>query len=413
MGIILFILFVLTIIILSAIISSSEAAILSISYTKAKELVGHSKGIQKKRANNLVLVKENLQKYITTIVVLNNIINIVGSIYVGVMASIIFGASYLGIVSGILTFLIIMFSEIIPKIYGEKHCEKISLLIVGTLIFLTNILTPIIYLLNSISSFFIKKKDGNSISEGEIREMALLGEQEGTINQYESDVINNVFKMNDIEVYDVMLPKIDVVTIDENLSYEKIINIAKKTGFTRFPITDDSGEYIGIINVKDLFKYHKTEKKFSINKIIRPIIFIPETMKILTLQEKFKKERSHFAAIVNEHGDVTGIVTLEDILEELLGDIEDEFDKVADKQIKKIKDNIYHIMGNCDIEDLFERFNININLENEDFTTLNGFLTYKLERIPKVNSKVKIDNFTFRVIKASKRKVLEVELLIK
>ncbi len=413
MEIILFILFVLLIIVLSGIISGSEAAILSISYTKAKEIATNSTGILEKKANKLLLVKENLQKYITTIVVLNNIVNIVGSIYVGVLASTLFGEIYLGLISGVLTFFIIIFSEIIPKIYGENHSEKISLNIVGTLIFVTSIFSPIIFLLNKISSFFVKGKAGNSISEGEIREMAILGEQEGSINQYESDVINNVFKMDDIDVYDIMVPKTDVITISEDISYIEMIKLAQKTGFTRFPVTDDNGNFIGIINVKDLFKYHGRENKFLVSKITRPIFFVPETMKIFTMQEKFKKEKTHLAAIVNEHGDVTGIITLEDILEELLGDIEDEFDKAETIQIKKIKENQYHLTGNVDLDDLTEKFDIEFEIGDEDLTTLNGFLTYRLERIPKVNSKVKLDKVIFRVIKASKTKVLEVEMILK
>jgi len=412
MGIVLFIVLVLLIIISSALISGSEAAILSISYTKAKEILSGSSDKNKKKAEKLLLIKDNLQNYITTIVVLNNLVNIVGSIYIGVLASNIFGDIYLGLVSAVLTFFIIMFSEIIPKVYGELHSEKISLFISPILIFLTNIFTPIIWILNKISSFFIKSKVSNSVSEGEIREMALLGEKEGSINTYESDVINNVFKMDDIEVYDIMVPKNEIDSLDENASYEDLIILSQKTGFTRFPITKD-GEVIGIINVKDLFKYYGREDKFSISKILRPIFYIPENMKIFDLEQKFKKEKTHMAAIVNEHGDLTGIVTLEDIIEELIGDIEDEFDKEEKSLIKKVDENKYIVLANIDFSDLIEELNLNIKRdENDDYTTLNGFLMDKLGKIPRVNNKVKINDISFRVIKASKKKSIEIEIKI-
>lgn len=403
---------VVVIIILSGIISGSEAALLSISYTKAKEIENNIPKNKKNQAKALIIIKENIQKYITTIVVLNNIVNIVGSIYLGVLASKIFGEIYLGVISGVLTFLIIMFSEIIPKVYGENHCNKISLIIAKPLIFLTKILSPITSILNYITKIFIKEKNKNSISEGEIKEMALLGEKEGSINTYESAVINNIFKMDDIEVYDIMIPKNEVIIISEDTTYENIIKTTKESGFTRFPISKDE-EIIGIINVKDLFRYHLKENKFSIEKILRPIIYAPETMKIFSLQEKLKKEKTHMAIIVNEHGDFTGIITLEDIIEEVLGEIEDEFDKEEKPLIKKISDKKYIIAANMDINDFEEKFNIDLKVETEDFTTINGYIIYKLDKIPKVNNKIKEEKFNLRVIKASKKKVLEVELILK
>lgn len=410
MEIILFIAFIVAIIVASAIISGSEAALLSVSYTKAKE-IANEKPI-KPRAKYLLKIKEDLQKYIATIVVLNNIINIVGSIYVGVIGVRIFGEVYLGVVSALLTFLIIMFSEIIPKIYGEKHSLGISLAISSPLIFLTTILSPIIYILNTISGFFITKGEMSSISEGEIKEMATLGMEEGSINSYERDVIKNVFKMDNIEAYAIMIPKNETTVLSLHSTIDEIVETTQKTGFTRFPISKDS-EIIGMINVKDLFRYYGKEQNFAISKILRPVFYAPETMKIFLLQERLKVEKSHMAAIVNEHGDFTGIVTLEDIIEELVGEIVDEFDKVEDSLSKKISDTTYHVQANIDIETLNSEFKLEIDQSHEDFTNLNGYLSSHFGKIPKVNDKIKTPRYTLRVIKANKKKVLEVELLLK
>jgi CBS domain containing-hemolysin-like protein len=410
MEIVIFVLLILSILIGSAIASGSEAAILSISYPKVKELANNSKS---NAAKKLLYIKENLQDYITTIVVLNNFINIVGSMYVGVLASIIFGEVYLGIVSGILTFLIILFSEIIPKVYGDAHSEKIALFIAIPLYYLAIILKPIVVFLNFLVNFFVKTKKHNQISEGEIKEMALLGEKEGSINSYESDMIRNVFEMDDTTVYDIMVPKNEVVVIKENANYNQIINIAQKSGFTRFPIiSENDGEVIGIINIKDMLKYHNREDKFSISKILRPTFFVPESMKIYDLQERFKKERTHMAIIVNEHGDFVGIVTLEDIIEELLGEIEDEFDKEEKSPIVKITENKYHIDASADLRYINEKLGIDLFDEDAEYSTLNGFIIYKFGKIPKVNDKMKFEKFSIRIIKASKKKVLEAELIL-
>jgi len=410
MEIILFVAFIVAIIVSSAIVSGSEAALLSVSYTKAKE-IANEKPINP-RAAHLLTIKEDLQKYIATIVVLNNIINIVGSIYVGVIGVRIFGEVYLGVVSALLTFLIIMFSEIIPKIFGEKHSLGIALAVSRPLIFLTTLLSPIIYILNTISGFFISKGEMSSISEGEIKEMATLGMEEGSINSYERDVIKNVFKMDNIEAYAIMIPKNETTVLSLHSTIDEIIETTQQTGFTRFPISKDN-EIIGMINVKDLFRYYGKEQNFAISKILRPIFYAPATMKIFLLQERLKVEKSHMAAIVNEHGDFIGIVTLEDIIEELVGEIVDEFDKVEDSLSKKISDTMYHIQANIDIETLNKEFNLGIDQSHEDYTNLNGYLSSHFGKIPKVNDKIKAPKYTLRVIKANKKKVLVVELLLK
>jgi CBS domain containing-hemolysin-like protein len=256
MGLTLLIILISTILILSGLASGSEAALLSVSYAKVKELENSSKKLIKIKAKQLIKIKDDLQKYISTIVILNNIINIVGSIYVGLIATKVLGETYLGIISGILTFLIIIFSEIIPKIYGEKYSKEISLNIATPLIFIASIFSPILFIINKITTTFVKENHENNISEGEIKEMAALGEKEGSVNAYENDVINNVFKMDDIEVYDIMIPKNQVQTIDMTMNFDEIVKLASETGNTRFPVIKE-GEIIGLINAKDLFKFYK------------------------------------------------------------------------------------------------------------------------------------------------------------
>ncbi len=408
MEIVTFILFSITIILLSAFISGSEAAILSVSYGKIKSIYETTKNKkEKEKAKQLLEIKENIRKYITTIVILNNIINIIGSIYVGLFAAQLFGNTIVGIISGIFTFLIILFSEIIPKVYGETHSLKISLLVTPIIVFFTKILYPIVLLLNKIASLFVKKQNKKIVSESEIKAMAEIGFDEGSINDYEKEVIRNVFEMEDIEVFEIMIPKNKVQTINIKDSFEKIISIIKKTGYTRFPIIKEE-EIIGLLHVKDLFKYYNDKKNFNIQKIMRKVIYAPETMKIFTLQEKLKKSKTHMAIVVNEFGDYTGIVTLEDIIEEMIGDIKDEFDR-EEKNIEKKGEKKYHVNADINVEELNEKLNLKIP-EQEEYTTLNGYITYKLDRIPKNNDIIKEENYTIRVIEASKKKAIKTEI---
>ncbi len=411
MELIFFIFLILAILVCSAIVSSSEAALLSISYARIKEISSSELPLRAKE-NLLLIIKENMQKYITTIVVLNNVINIVGSIFVGVYATEIFGEIYLGVVSGVLTFLIILFSEIIPKIYGERHSEGISLFIAKPLYYLTLLLTPIIYLLHKLSSFFIRGDPEKQVSEGEIRELAAMGKQEGSINNYESEIIENVFKMDDIEAYDIMVPKSDVSVINIKSSFDHILEEIDKTGFTRFPV-EKNGEIIGLLNVKDLFKYYGKEKLFRLSDEIRPIFYAPETMKLSTLEKHLKSAKTHMAILVNEHGDFVGIVTLEDIIEEIVGEIEDEFDEEEQEKITKVGEDKFLIDASVELVEIDKELNLNLNGKTGDYSTLNGYLISELGRIPKVNFRLRIDEGTFRILRRNKKKVLEVEFVRK
>ena len=404
-----FSLLIVAIVVFSGLISGSEAALLSVSYTKAKEIQTQADKKSQRRADVLIHIKENIDQYITTIVVMNNVVNIIGSIYVGVLAQRIFNDDlFLGIISGTLTFLIIMFAEIIPKVYGEKHCDGISLRIATPLLYISNVLKPVNFILNKISNFFVKRDAAIQVSEGEIKAMAALGQQAGSINKYESEVIRNVFDMNDTEVYEAMIPKnkVSMVQMDEKLN--NIISLAESTGHTRFPIANNRGEIVGLINIKDLFKFRDRKKKFSISKILRPIVYAPEAMKVLTLEQKLKKERIHMAAIVNEHGDFTGILTLEDIIEEIIGDIADEFDKQEENRIRQVEENEYIILANTEIGEINEELGLELP-EDEDYSTMNGYLIEQLDKIPKVNDVVRIEEGKFRVISATNKRVLKIE----
>lgn len=407
-----FIMLVIFIIVASGLISGSEAAFLSLSYTKAREIAGNVKSKKDKlRAKRLLIIKENIQEYISSIVILNNLVNIVGSVYVGVLGAKVFGDVYLGLVSGVLTFLIIIFAEIIPKVIGEKNCETISMRIAPFWVRVYSIFKPLIWVINKIVRIFVKVDVEKQVSQGEIREMANLGKQEGSIKDYESKVISNVFRLEDTEAYEIMVPKSRVVYFELETKYEEIVEKIVETGLTRFPVLDDNDKVVGFVHSKDLFKFQNTSKKFSVSKVLRPIFVVPESMKASTLEKKFKKEKLHLAIVVDEYGDFTGIVTLEDVIEEIIGEIEDEFDPERKSKVVNIGKDKYRVMADCEISHLNERLNLHIP-EDDDFSIVNGFLVDKLDKIPEVDDKVHFENLFFTVKKVDDRRAISVELEI-
>ncbi len=397
-----FFILILLILFLSAIFSGTEAAFLSVSVAKLKDIAKRNK-----KYTYLVSLKENISDTIFTIVVLNNLTNIIGSIYLGVLATKIFGNVYFGIFSALFTLILIFVSEIIPKFIGERN-PLLMLKLFGKIIYISKIIfRPLIFVNSFLLSFLVDKVKRNPVTEGEIKELVELGIKDGKIKKFEKELIENVLEFDEIVAYDIMVPRNRIVTLDINMSLDEVIKIVNRTGFTRFPVLSN-GDIVGIINAKDLFKFFsERRKKFDLSRVLRPAIYVTENMGIMEIQEVMKKKGTYMAIVINEHGDFVGIVTLEDIIEELLGDIEDEFD-VKKKWFERINDTTYYV--DCDVEVSLVNEVFGLNLDSSEFATLNGFLIDKFKRVPKVNDVCKVDGCRIRVIQANKRKALKVEL---
>lgn len=401
---------VVLIIILSGIMSGSEAALLSLGIARIKEY-GKKYGDSKKRlakVNVLESIKQQLQYYISVLVVLNNIINIMGSILVGYLVTQFFGEVFLGAVTAVLTFGIIIFSEVIPKVIGERNSLKVSLLITPYLKFFGFILRPIIYVIEYIVKIVVRNNLNENISKGEIREMAIIGTQEGSLDNYEGELIDNIFDLNETYVYDIMVPRLKIVYISLETSFQEIIDLIKKYGYTRFPVEKEQ-EIIGYVHIKDLFSFVDSKKSFSVKSIMRQLVFVPEVMRVVNVEKKLKSSRQHICGIVNEHGEVIGIVTFEDIVEEIFGEISDEHDLEVENEIVKVKDGTYQIIGDCEIAKLNEELGLNID-EQKEYSTLNGYIIDMLERIPLLKEEISIEGGVIRILSKNKKKVLKVEL---
>jgi len=320
---------VLVVLIGSALFSCVEAALFSVSLGRARVLAE-----QKKRGSaNLVKVKENIRRPITVIVILNNIFNIAGSITVGAITGQVLGNAWIGVISAILTFLIIVLGEIIPKTLGENYAEPISLFAAGPLLASTKIFLPFIWLTEKLTSPFAKKN--KIVSEEEIRILSHLGHLEGSIEKDEKEMIQKVFRLNDLTAEDIMTPR----TVVEALEYDKTLDEAEDEIYalnhSRLPVYRGDLGIVGIVHQRNLLiAIGRDQGKKKISDFQEPPVYVSEKMKADELLPFFQKRRCHLAIVRDEFGGTSGVVTLEDVLEQLVGEIVDETDEETDMRIK-------------------------------------------------------------------------------
>ncbi len=324
--------FTISILILgSALFSCSEAALFSAPLNKVKVLEENGK----KGASSLLKIKKNMRPPITVLVIFTNIFNIAGSALVGMITAQTLGSSSIGIVSAILTFLVIVFAEIIPKSIGDTFAVPIALKIARPVLLLVKIFYPFILIIELITSPFPKKK--RQITEGEIKTLSRIGYLEGVIEEDEKDMINRVFMLNDLRAKDIMTPRTVVTAMEAGKSLKEIEKEIYETTHSRIPIYEDNLDNIlGICHRRDLLLHlAKDQKEKYVEELINSdAITVPEEMKIDRLIPIFQDKRCHLAVVEDEFGGTAGVVTLEDVLEQIIGEVVDEFDKEIDLREK-------------------------------------------------------------------------------
>ncbi len=315
---------------MSAICSGAEAALLSVPLVKVKKLAAS----KKPNAKLLLSIREKINRPITTIVTLNNIANIGGSIYVGAVATSTLGNRWLGTFTGILTFLIIVFGEIIPKTVAENHALPISLFAAKPILFLTKLLTPLVWCIELITAPFISKEKRKTTDESEIKYLAYIGKQEGVIEHRESDMIQKVFDFNDITAENIMTPRVAMTYLNINDRLSDIKETIINSQHSRIiAIKDSTDDVAGIVYKSELLTAIVNGRKDEpILNFIHDVQFVAESTRTNRLLEVFQKNKQHLTVVVDEYGGVAGVVTLEDVLEIITGEIVDETDKVADLQ---------------------------------------------------------------------------------
>ena len=406
----LLILFVL--LILSAFFSSAETALTVVSRTRMQALAQEGR----KTASFVLKLQSNPSKLLSTILIGNNIVNISASSIATIIAS-QFGSYATGIATGLLTIFVLIFGEITPKTMATIRAEQLSLIYSPIILGLFYILTPVIYILNIISNAVlwvlrVSPTDKQVMSEKELRLLVDESHEGGVLEKEEHEMINNVFDFGDYMAKDVMTPRIDMECVEVNDSFDYIISVYLEHKRTRIPVYEnDPDNIIGILNIKDLlYELSCDHTGFTLKDLLWKPYFTTEFQNISDLLSVIRKADSNMAIVLDEYGAVCGLVTVEDILEEIVGDIQDEYDKEEEYDIIKISDSEYDVDGSVRIDDLNDA--LGTNFSSEDYDSIGGHIIELLNHVPTVGEIAKDGNITFHVLSMDKNRIHRIRIYI-
>lgn len=349
----------------------------------------------KRAAMALDILENQTPKLLSAILIGNNIVNISASSLATTLAY-SFGGYMVSIVTVILTVLILIFGEITPKNYATINAERLTLRYIPVFKFLMTIMTPVIFIINLFSRGVMRlmrvdpDAASKAMTEEELRTIVDVSHEDGVIESDEKEMIYNVFDLGDATAKDIMVPRVHVTFADAESTYDELIEIFREDKFTRLPVYKDSqNNIVGIINMKDLLLYDKNEE-FVIDRFLRKPHFTYETKSISDLLVEMKDSTFNIAIVLDEYGDMAGLITLEDILEEIVGEIHDEYDEKEDELVQKISDREYIIEGSMHLDDVNDH--LNTELDSEDYDSLGGFIIEHLDRLPVAGDEVVTDD---------------------
>ncbi len=406
----LIILFIL--LLLSAFFSSAETALTTVNKIRMRTLADEGS----KRARTVLALTDDSGKMLSAILIGNNIVNLsAASLTTSLAYS--FGGSMVAIASGILTILILLFGEITPKTMATIHSEKMSLLYAPIISMFMKVMTPAIFIINglSIGVLFLLRVDPNAknnvMTETELRTIVDVSHEDGVIESDEREMINNVFDLGDARAKDVMVPRVHVTFADVNSTYDELIDIFREDKFTRLPVfRDTTDNVVGTINMKDLLLYDNT-KGFQIQDILREAYFTYEYKNISELLVEMRKASFNIAIVLDEYGETAGLITLEDILEEIVGEIHDEYDENEEDFIQEIDEREYIVEGSTNLDDLNDRLDLDLN--SEEYDSLGGFIIERLDRLPEPGDSIHTEDGIHMVVeKLDKNRIELVHLYL-
>ncbi len=380
-------------ILLSAFFSSAETSMTAANRIHIRSLAEQGN----KRAIILEKVISNSGKMLSTILIGNNIVNIAASSLATTFTIKVLGNMYIGVATGVMTLLVLLFGEITPKTIATLQADRLALAYARPVYWLMTILTPVIFIVGKLAGgiLFVLRIDPNArqgtITEHELRSMVNASQENGVIEREEKQMIYNVFDFGDSSAKDVMIPRIDMTFIDVESTYKELMDIFKEDMHTRFPVFEDNTDnVIGIINVKDLLLYPENEE-FSIRKILREPYFTYEYKRTTDLMMEMRKASVNLAIVLDEYGSTAGLVTLEDLLEEIVGEIRDEYDEDEEEPIREIQQNReYEVLGSAKLNDINEA--LGTKLESEDYDSIGGYIIEQLDCLPKEGESVTLEN---------------------
>ena len=400
---------------LSAFFSSAETALMTVNKIRLRSLADDG---NRRAALVLDTTEKHTSKMLSAILIGNNIVNISASSLSATLAY-SFGGYMVSIATAILTVAILVFGEITPKNFATIHAEKISLAYIPIIRFFMVIMTPLIFLIDVFSKgfMFLLRVDpnarNNAMTEDELRTIVDVSHEDGVIESEEKEMIYNVFDMGDAKAKDIMVPRVHVTFADINSTYDELIEIFREDKFTRLPIYEETTDnVVGTINMKDLLLYNYNDKKeFHVRDILREAYFTYEYKSISELLVEMRQASINIAIVLDEYGETAGLITLEDLLEEIVGEIHDEYDENEEEFVRQINDREYIIEGSMNLDDLND--SLGLNLSSEDYDSLGGFIIEHLDRLPEQGDELTTDDGIRLVVEAlQKNRVESVHLYI-
>lgn len=403
----------LILLILSAFFSGAETALTAINKLRMRSLA--DEGI--KGAKTALKLIDDPGKMLSALLIGNNVVNLTASALATTMAIDIWGNKWVGLVTGILTLLILVFAEITPKTISTIKAEKVALWISGPILLITKLLTPLIFIINNICNgvMCILRIDPNekptTMTESELRTILEVSHEEGVLESEERRMITNVVDFGDSLAKDVMVPRIDMSFASVNLTYDELVQEFAVDKYTRLPVySDNRDNVIGIVNLKDLFFYEGKKEDFNMLNIIREPFFTYEFKKTSELLIEMRNESIALAIVLDEYGATAGLLTIEDLLEEIVGEIRDEYDDDEEDCIQSISENEYIVDGNTKLDDINDA--LGVDIESSDYDSIAGHIIYLLDHLPEEGESVTVDNAVFTVASVEKNRIDKVHIII-
>ncbi|MCA5586658.1 hemolysin family protein [Finegoldia magna] len=397
---------------MSAVFSSSETAITSVSKIKVRQLDQKDN----KNAHLLKKLHDNMQTTISTILIGNNIVNIAASSIATILFTNIFHQNGALISTVVMTVFVLIFGEVIPKTIAQYKNKSIALKFSRFIYFLTLVFKPIVKVLNLLTRLVIKlfvgeDEDSSTLTEEELKTLVEVSEEEGVLKNQETEIMINALELKETLAVDIMTPRTSMASVDIEDAESDLKEIIKNITYSRIPVYEDSiDDIIGVLHIKELaHKIIEDDRDFKIRDILKPAFYAYEYIPVVDLFKQMRAKNISISIIIDEYGGTSGIVTMEDILEELVGEIDDEYDN--EKEVTKINDNEYLVDPEMRIDEVNERFDLDI--QSDKFDSIGGFVIELLDRMPKSKDEVEFENLKFVVVNVDKRKITQLMIIFK
>jgi putative hemolysin len=388
----------------SAFFSASETALMSLNKIKVRQLLDEGRP----HASLILRMLEDPQRLLSAILVGNNVVNIAAAALATSIAIRLAGNAGVGIATGIMTLLVLIFAEITPKSLAAAHAEKVALFVARPINGLACLLRPLVFVLTGITRSLLRlfgttEIRQQNVTEDELRTMMDVSHEEGVIEQKERRLLENVFVFGDAQVSDIMIARTDITAIEVSATYDEIRAAFYDERVSRIPVYEDQiDNTIGILHIKDFFLYDQEISDFDLRQHLRKPFYTIEGKRVADLFEEMRTRRQQMAIVVDEYGGTAGIVTMQDIMGVIFGDIDDEYDHVNDV-LNQISENEFQVEGSIRLKDLNELMHVHLN--SDDFETIGGLITGELGRLPRQGDRLAVDGLQCQVLELDRNRI--------